>query len=50
MPLWPAFLDALPYDYAFLSSPVVDPAFDGRRDPGVPRCDRQSASLPKVSG
>ena len=26
-PLWPAVLEALPYDYAFLSSPVVDPAF-----------------------
>lgn len=25
-PLWPAVLEALPYDYAFLSSPVVDPA------------------------
>ncbi|HEY8336118.1 MAG TPA: GNAT family N-acetyltransferase [Tardiphaga sp.] len=26
-PLWPALLEALPYEYAFLSSPVVDPAF-----------------------
>jgi CelD/BcsL family acetyltransferase involved in cellulose biosynthesis len=26
-PLWPAVLEALPYDYAFLSSPVVNPAF-----------------------
>ena len=26
-PLWPAVLEALPYNYAFLSSPVVDPAF-----------------------
>lgn len=26
-PLWPAVLEALPYDYAFLSSPVVDPAY-----------------------
>lgn len=26
-PFWPAHLEALPYDYAFLSSPVVDPAF-----------------------
>src|SRR5262245_9791650 len=25
-PLWPAVLEALPYNYAFLSSPVVDPA------------------------
>lgn len=26
-PLWPAVLEGLPYNYAFLSSPVVDPAF-----------------------
>ena len=24
---WPAWFEALPYDYAFLSSPVIDPAF-----------------------
>ena len=26
-PFWPALLEALPYDYAFLSSPVIDSAF-----------------------
>ena len=26
-PLWPRVLEALPYNYAFLSSPVIDPAF-----------------------
>jgi hypothetical protein len=26
-PFWPAHLEALPYEYAFLSNPVVDPAF-----------------------
>ena len=26
-PLWPTMLEALPYNYAFLSSPVVDPAY-----------------------
>ena len=26
-PLWPVVLDALPFDYAFLSSPIVDPAY-----------------------
>lgn len=26
-PLWPAVLEALPYEYAFLSSPVVDPIY-----------------------
>jgi Acetyltransferase (GNAT) domain len=25
-PFWPALLEALPYNYAFLSSPVIDPA------------------------
>jgi CelD/BcsL family acetyltransferase involved in cellulose biosynthesis len=25
-PFWPAVLEALPYNYAFLSSPVIDPA------------------------
>src|SRR3954454_17346871 len=24
-PFWPAVLEALPYDYAFVSSPVIDP-------------------------
>lgn len=26
-PFWPTLLEALPYNYAFLSSPVVDPVF-----------------------
>lgn len=26
-PLWPVVLDALPFNYAFVSSPVVDPAY-----------------------
>jgi CelD/BcsL family acetyltransferase involved in cellulose biosynthesis len=26
-PFWPALLEALPYNYAFLSSPVIDPAY-----------------------
>lgn len=26
-PLWPVVLDALPFSYAFVSSPVVDPAY-----------------------
>ncbi|MGH6707443.1 MAG: GNAT family N-acetyltransferase [Bradyrhizobium sp.] len=26
-PFWPTVLEALPYNYAFLSTPVVDPAF-----------------------
>src|SRR5882762_5826364 len=26
-PFWPAVLEALPYDYAFVSSPVIDPLY-----------------------
>jgi hypothetical protein len=26
-PLWPVVLDALPFNYAFVSSPIVDPAY-----------------------
>src|SRR5437763_2201551 len=26
-PFWPAMLEALPYNYAFLSTPVIDPQF-----------------------
>ena len=35
-PLWPALLEALPYNYAFLSSPVVDPAYRRRGRSRVP--------------
>jgi len=49
-PLWPAFLAAPPYDYAFVSTPVVDPAFMDavisaffdaiERDPALPNVIR----------
>ena len=49
-PLWPAFMAAPPYDYAFVSTPVVDPAvmddviaafFDAiERDPALPNVIR----------
>jgi len=26
-PFWPAVLEALPYNYAFVSSPVIDPLY-----------------------
>jgi GNAT acetyltransferase-like protein len=47
-PLWPALLEALPYNYAFLSSPVVDPAFVGAVIPAFLSAIRESPSLPKV--
>ena len=47
-PLWPAFLEALPYDYAFLSSPVVDPAFVDEVIPAFLATIEQSPALPNV--
>ena len=45
--LWPAVLEALPYNYAFLSNPVVDPLSSAmsfqvfyRRSVTVARCPR----------
>jgi Acetyltransferase (GNAT) domain len=47
-PLWPAVLEALPYNYAFLSSPVVDPAFVDEVIPAFFAAIENSPSLPKV--
>ena len=47
-PLWPALLEALPYDYAFLSSPVIDPAFVDEVIPALFAAIEQNPSLPKV--
>ncbi|MEO6945097.1 MAG: GNAT family N-acetyltransferase [Nitrobacter sp.] len=47
-PLWPALLEALPYNYAFLSSPVVDPAYVGEVVPAFLSAIRESTLLPKV--
>ena len=46
--LWPALLEALPYNYAFLSSPVVDPAYVGEVVPAFLSAIRESPLLPKV--
>ncbi|WP_319798884.1 GNAT family N-acetyltransferase [Nitrobacter sp.] len=46
--LWPALLEALPYNYAFLSSPVVDPAFVGVVVPAFLSAIRTSPLLPNV--
>ena len=48
LPLWPAVLEALPYNYAFLSSPLVDPAFAGEVIPAFLTAIRQASDLPKV--
>jgi hypothetical protein len=47
-PLWPKVLEALPYNYAFLSSPVVDPAFIDDVIPAFFAAIENSPSLPKV--
>jgi hypothetical protein len=48
LPLGPALLEALPYNYAFLSSPVVDPAYVGEVVPAFLSAIRESPLLPKV--
>jgi hypothetical protein len=47
-PLWPTVLEALPYNYAFLSSPVVDPAFIDEVIPAFFAAIEKSPLLPKV--
>jgi hypothetical protein len=46
--LWPALLEALPYNYAFLSNPVVDPAFLRDVIPSFLSAIRNNPLLPKV--
>jgi CelD/BcsL family acetyltransferase involved in cellulose biosynthesis len=47
-PLLPAVLEALPHYYAFLSSPVVDPAFADEVIPAFFVAIERSAELPNV--
>jgi CelD/BcsL family acetyltransferase involved in cellulose biosynthesis len=47
-PLWPALLEALPYTYAFLASPVVDPAFVAQVIPAFFAAIEQHPALPNV--
>jgi CelD/BcsL family acetyltransferase involved in cellulose biosynthesis len=47
-PLLPAVLEALPYNYAFLSSPVVDPVFADKVIPAFFAAIENSAELPNV--
>ena len=48
VPFWPTLLEALPYNYAFLSSPVVDPACAGEVIPAFFAAIEKSPLLPKV--
>ncbi len=47
-PLWPAHLEALPYDYAFLASPVIDPAFSREAMRGFALAIAGDVALPTV--
>jgi CelD/BcsL family acetyltransferase involved in cellulose biosynthesis len=47
-PFWPTLLEALPFNYAFLSSPVVDPAFVSDVIPAFLAAIRDSGALPHV--
>jgi CelD/BcsL family acetyltransferase involved in cellulose biosynthesis len=47
-PLWPMVLEGLPYNYAFLSSPVVDPAYVNEVIPAFFAAIEESPMLPDV--
>jgi CelD/BcsL family acetyltransferase involved in cellulose biosynthesis len=47
-PLWPSFLAAPPYNYAFVSNPVVDPAYTNQAIAGFFDAIERERSLPKV--
>lgn len=48
VPFWPMLLEALPYNYAFLASPVVDPACVDEVIAAFFAAIEKSPSLPKV--
>jgi len=47
-PFWPVVLEGLPYNYAFLSSPVVDPGYVNEVIPAFFAAIEKSPSLPDV--
>jgi len=46
--MWPALLEARPYNYAFLSTPVVDPAYVSEVIPAFFAAIRNDRALPNV--
>ena len=48
VPFWPTVLEALPYNYAFLSSPLVDPAFADEVMPAFFAAIQNSPVLPNI--
>jgi CelD/BcsL family acetyltransferase involved in cellulose biosynthesis len=47
-PFWPALFEALPYNYAFLSNPVIDPAFVDDVIPAFFAAIEKNPGLPNV--
>jgi hypothetical protein len=47
-PFWPTVLEALPYNYAFLGSPVVDPVYVNAVIPAFFAAIEESPSLPEI--
>jgi CelD/BcsL family acetyltransferase involved in cellulose biosynthesis len=48
MSFWPALLEARPYNYAFLSTPVIDPVFATEVMPAFFAAIRNNPALPNV--
>ncbi len=48
MMFWPALLEARPYNYAFLSTPVIDPEYASEVIPAFFAAIRTNPTLPKV--
>ena len=48
MLFWPALLEGRPFNYAFLSTPVIDPAFASEVIPAFFAAIRNNPALPKV--
>lgn len=48
MLFWPALLEARPYNYAFLSTPVIDPAYASEVIPAFFSAIKNYPALPKV--
>ncbi|MES2750487.1 MAG: GNAT family N-acetyltransferase [Pseudomonadota bacterium] len=48
IPFWPALLEARPFNYAFLSTPVIDPAFASQVIPAFFAAIRNNPALPNV--
>ncbi len=47
-PFWPSVLDSRPFNYAFLSTPVIDPAYVDDVMPAMLAAIQHDAALPKV--